>query len=175
MTSLSPTPTPTAKPNPYAANVVVPVVHTSTAGAAMPATVSNVTGGSVIAAGQARNAQHNAIVLGQSGRKVVGGSKRSKRTVSKRKRTVSKRSKRTVSKRKRTVSKRSKRGGDATPTPTPTPTPKPSVMTVPQFAGAHNAGANTNSIVTNNVATNAAAQATLDDPNAQPAATYKVV
>jgi hypothetical protein len=48
-------------------------------------------------------------------------------------------------------------------------------MTVPQFAGAHNAGANTNSIVTNNVSTNAAAQATLDDPNAQPAATYKVV
>jgi len=67
------------------------------------------------------------------------------------------------------MSKRSKRGGDATPTP------KPSVLTVPQFAGAHNAGANANSVGTTHVATNAAAQATLDDPTAQPAATYKVV
>ena len=162
-------PTPTA--NPYAAVIATPTVHSSTGGAAMPAPVSAVTGGSVIAAGAQRNAAHNALVLGQSGRIVTGGSKRSKsmfkRSMSmfKRstKRTMFKRStKRTMSKRSMSKRKRSKRGG----VPTPSPSPGPSVMPVPQFAGAHNAGANANSLASNRVLTNAAAQSAFDNPSA---------
>ena len=172
-------PTPTA--NPYAAVIATPTVHSST-GAAMPAPVSAVTGGSVIAAGAQRSAAHNALVLGQAGRIVTGGSKRStkrtmfkrstKRTMFKRsmsmfkrstKRTMFKRStKRTMSKRSMSKRKRSKRGG----VPTPSPSPGPSVMPVPQFAGAHNAGANANSLASNRVLTNAAAQRAFDNPNA---------
>jgi hypothetical protein len=47
-------------------------------------------------------------------------------------------------------------------------------MTVPQFTGAHNAGANANSLASNRVLTNAAAQAEFDDTNA-PASNTKVV
>ena len=179
-------PTPTA--NPYAAVIATPTVHSSTGGAAMPAPVSAVTGGSVIAAGAQRNATHNAVVLGQSGRIVRGGSKSNrkrstKRTMFKRsmsmfkrsmsmfkckrstKRSMFKRStKRTMFKRstKRSMFKRSKRGG----VPTPGPSPGPSVIPVPQFAGAHNAGANANSLASNRVLTNAAAQRAFDNPNA---------
>jgi hypothetical protein len=39
-------------------------------------------------------------------------------------------------------------------------------MPVPQFAGAHNAGANANSLASNRVLTNAAAQRAFDNPNA---------
>ena len=166
-------PTPTA--NPYAAVIATPTVHSSTGGAAMPAPVSAVTGGSVIAAGAQRNAAHNALVLGQSGRIVTGGSKRSK-SMFKRSMSMFKRStKRTMFKRstkrsmsmfkrstKRSMFKRSKRGG----VPTPSPSPGPSVMPVPQFAGAHNAGANANSLASNRVLTNAAAQRAFDNPNA---------
>jgi hypothetical protein len=42
---------------------------------------------------------------------------------------------------------------------------------VPQFAGAHNAGANGNSLSSNHVAMLAGAQAALDDPNAAPSNT----
>jgi hypothetical protein len=38
-------------------------------------------------------------------------------------------------------------------------------MSVPQFAGAHNAGANENSKLTNHVAVKAGSQAALDNPN----------
>ena len=182
-------PTPTA--NPYAAVIATPTVHSSTGGAAMPAPVSAVTGGSVIAAGAQRSAAHNALVLGQAGRIVRGGSKsnrkRSKRSTKRSmsmfkrstKRTMFKRStkrsmsmfkrstkrtmcKRSMSKRTRSKRKRSKRGG----VPTPSPSPGPSVMPVPQFAGAHNAGANANSLASNRVLTNAAAQRAFDNPNA---------
>jgi hypothetical protein len=170
-------PTPTA--NPYAPIQVTPTVHSSTGGAAMPATVSTATSSSVIAAGAQRNATHNAVVLGQSGRIVRGGSKRTmfKRSKRSTKRTMFKRSKRSTkrtmfkrstkrstkrSKCKRTMFKRSKRGG----VPTPGPSPGPSVMPVPQFAGAHNAGANANSLASNRVLTNAAAQSAFDNPDA---------
>jgi hypothetical protein len=165
----SPTPTPTA--NPYAHIKVTPVVHASTGTAAMPATVSTTTGASVIAAGAQRSAAHNALVLAQSGRKVSGGSKR-KCKRSKCKRSKCKRSKCKRSKRSTKRFKRSKRGG--TPTPTPTPTPKPSVVPVPQFSGAHNAGANANSVSSNHVMMNASSQAVFDNPNAPPSNT-KVV
>ena len=156
--------------NPYAAVIATPTVHSSTGDAAMPASVSTVTGGSVIAAGAQRTAAHSNLVLTQSGRIVTGGSKRStKRTMFKRstKRTMSKRkrsTKRTMFKRstKRSMFKRSKRGG----VPTPGPSPGPSVIPVPQFAVAHNAGANANSLASNRVFTNAAAQRAFDNPNA---------
>ena len=158
-------PTPTA--NPYAPIQVTPTVHSSTGGAAMPATVSTATSSSVIAAGAQRNATHNAVVLGQSGRIVRGGSKRTmfKRSKRSTKRTMFKRSTKRSTKRskcKRTMFKRSKRGG----VPTPGPSPGPSVMPVPQFAGAHNAGANANSLASNRVLTNAAAQSAFDNPDA---------
>lgn len=153
--------TPTATANPYAPTVVVPVVHTSTGSAAMPATVSTVTSSSVIADGAQRTAAHNALVLAQAGRKVSGGSK-SNRKRSKRSTKRSKRSKRSTKRSKR------RRGGN------PTPSPKPSVMPVPQFVGAHNAGANANSLASNRVLTDAAAKSVYDNPNA-PASNTKVV
>ena len=180
MVTPTPTATATATANPRGAIIAAPVIYSSTAGAAMPATVSSVTGSSVIAAGQNRSAAHNALVLGQAGRKVSGGSKskckskRSKRSKSKSKRSKCKRSK---SKCKHS-NKRSKRrhGGEPSPSPTPSPSPSPSpsVMPVPQFAGAHNDGANTNSVASNRVLTHAAAQTKYDNPNA-PASNTKVV
>ena len=156
------TPTPTA--NPYAPTVVVPEVHNSTGSAAMPATVSNVTGKSVIAASQNRSAAHNALVLAGSGRKVVGGAKR--------KRSSNKHSKRKQSN-KQSKRKQSRRRRGGNPTPTPTPTPKPSAMPVPQFSGAHNAGASLNSQKSNDVLVKAAARAEYDNPNA-PASNTRV-
>jgi len=47
-------------------------------------------------------------------------------------------------------------------------------MTVPQFAGAHNAGANANIVGSNSVLTKAAANAKFDNPYA-PASNTKVV
>jgi hypothetical protein len=156
--------------------VIKPTVVPSNGGAGVPATVSTTTSESIIAAGQNRSAAHNALVLSQTGRRVGGGSKRSKRSRkskrSKSKRSKSKRSKSKRSKSKRSKSKRSKskRGGQPTPTPSPSPTPKPTVP-VPQFSGAHNAGANANSSSSNHVAMLAGAQAALDNPNAAPSNT----
>jgi hypothetical protein len=45
---------------------------------------------------------------------------------------------------------------------------------VPQFAGAHNAGANGNSVITNHVAMQSGAQAAYDNPNAPPSNTRVV-
>ena len=144
-THMSPGPTPTA--NPYAPKVVAPVVQTSTGNAAMPATVSTTTGASVIAASQAQRAAQNTIGLQESGMRVAGGSRRKRKRSNKR--------------------KRSKRGG----APTPSPSPIPKVIPVPQFAGAHNAGANGNSAASNTVLMNAGAQAVYDNPNAPPSNT----
>ena len=83
----------------------------------------------------------------------AGGGRKAKR---------SKRSKRSKSRR----SKRSKHGGDPTPTPTPNPT-----VSVPQFSGSQNAGANGNIMGSNHVAMKAGAQAALDNPNAAPSNT----
>lgn len=162
--------------NPYAHIKVTPAVHVSTGTTSMPASVSTVTGGSVIAAGQERTAAHSNLVLAQSGRIVNGGSKRSKRSKRSKckrstKRTMFKRSTKRFKRSKRSTKrfKRSKRGG----VPTPIPTPGPSVMPVPQFAGAHNAGANANSLASNRVLTNAAAQRAFDNP-AAPASNTRV-
>jgi hypothetical protein len=167
----TPTPTPTPIPNPYGPVVIKPTVVPSSGGAGVPATVSTTTSASVIAAGQNRSAAHNALVLSQTGRK-VGGSKKRRSRKSKRSKRRSRKSKRRSrkSKRRSRKSKRSKvkRGGQ--PTPTPSATPKPTVP-VPQFAGAHNDGANRNSLSSNHVAMLAGAQAAYDDPNATPSNT----
>jgi len=162
--------TPPLTPNPYAPTKgVVPAPHTGDT--PMPATVSIVTGGSVIAARQAQTEQHNALVQQQSGKKVVGGSKckRSKCKCNKCKRSKCKRSKCKRSHKrshKRSYKRSHKRGG------APALALKP--MTVPQFAGAHNAGANANSLASNRVLTDAVAQAKFDNTNA-PASNTKVV
>jgi len=147
----TPTPTPTAH-HPWGAVLAKPTLAPSSGEAAVPVILPTTTPDSIIAGGQNRSAAHNALVLSQTGRK-VGGSKRSRK---------SKRSKRSKSKR----SRRSKRGGQPTPmpSPSPSPTPKPTVP-VPQFAGAHNAGANGNSLSSNFVAMHANKLATYDDPN----------
>ena len=160
----TPTPTPTPIPNPYGPVVIKPTVVPSTGGAGVPATVSTTTSASVIAAGQNRSAAHNALVLSQTGRK-VGGSKKRRSRKSKRSKRRSRKSKRRSRKSKRS---KVKRGGQ--PTPTPSATPKPTVP-VPQFAGAHNDGANGNSLSSNHVAMLAGAQAAYDDPNATPSNT----
>jgi hypothetical protein len=144
--------------------VIKPTVVPSTGGAGVPATVSTTTSASVIAAGQNRSAAHNALVLSQTGRK-VGGSKKRRSRKSKRSKRRSRKSKRRSRKSKRS---KVKRGGQ--PTPTPSATPKPTVP-VPQFAGAHNDGANGNSLSSNHVAMLAGAQAAYDDPNATPSNT----
>ena len=161
------TPTPTA--NPYAPTVVVPEVHNSTGSAAMPATVSNVTGKSVIAASQNRSAAHNALVLAGSGRKVVGGAKRkrSSNKHSKRKQNNKQSKRKQSNKQSKRKQSRRRRGWN------PTPTPKPSAMPVPQFSGAHNAGASLNSQKSNDVLVKAAARAEYDNPNA-PASNTRV-
>ena len=159
----TPTPTPTAH-HPWGAVLAKPTLAPSSGEAAVPVILPTTTPDSIIAGGQNRSAAHNALVLSQTGRK-VGGSKRSRKSKrskrSKRSR-KSKRSKRSKSKR----SRRSKRGGQPTPmpSPSPSPTPKPTVP-VPQFAGAHNAGANGNSLSSNFVAMHANKLATYDDPN----------
>ena len=155
----APNPTPTPTSNQYAPVVVKPsVAPPSTGGAAIPATVSTATPGSVIADGLQRNALHNATVLSGSGMK-GGRTNKSRRSKSKRSRSKSKRS--------RSKSK-SKRGGQPTPTPSATPTP---TATVPQFAGSQNAVANANSVGTNSVAMKAGALSKYDDPNATPSYT----
>ena len=137
------TPTPTNS-NPYGHVVVSPDVPNTTINSAVPAPVSTTNGGSVIAASQSRNAAHNALVLHQAGRK-IGGSKRKDR---------------------KKKSKRSKRGGTD-----PSPSPKPSVAPVPQFSGAHNSGANANSLTGNHLLMKTGSQAVYDDPNAPPSNT----
>ena len=166
--------TPPLTPNPYAPIKADPVLHTG--GTPMPATVSTVTGGSVIAARQAQTEQHNALVQQQSGKKVVGGSKckRSKCKSNKCKcnKCKSNKCKSNKCKRshkrshKRSYKRSHKRGG------APALALKP--MTVPQFAGAHNAGANANSLASNRVLTDAVAQAAYDNTNAR-ASNTKVV
>ena len=151
-----------APANPYAAVIATPAIHSSTGGAAMPATVSTVTGSSVIAAGQERSAAHNAVVLGQSGRKVSGGTKRKSKRKCKCKCKCKSKCKSKCKRKSKSKCKRamSRRGGF------PSASPNPSVMPVPQFAGAHNAGANANSLASNRVLTNAAAQRAFDNPAA---------
>ena len=158
---MTPTPTPTPTPNSRTPLLAKPTIVPSIGGDVIPVTVSTTTSESIIAAGQNRSAAHNALVLSQTGRRVGGG----KRSKSKR----SRKSKRSKSKRSRKSRRsKSKRGGQ--PTPSPSPTPKPTVP-VPQFAGAHNAGANGNSLSSNHVAMKAGAQAAYDDPNAAPSNT----
>ena len=158
---MTPTPTPTPTPNSRTPLLAKPTIVPSNGGDVIPVTVSTTTSESIIAAGQNRSAAHNALVLSQTGRRVGGG----KRSKSKR----SRKSKRSKSKRSRKSRRsKSKRGGQ--PTPSPSPTPKPTVP-VPQFAGAHNAGANGNSLSSNHVAMKAGAQAAYDDPNAAPSNT----
>lgn len=153
------TPTPT-NTNPYGHVVVNPDVPNTTINSSIPAPVSTTNGASVIAASQSRNAAHNALVLGHYGRKVGGRSRRTHKKKSKRSKhhKKSKRSKKT---------RRHKRGGSIiTTTTTPTPSPKPSIAPVPQFSGAHNAGANTNSLAGNHLLMKTGSQAVYDDPNA---------
>ncbi len=162
------TPTPTPTSNQYAPVIVKPsVAPPSNGNAAIPATVSTATPGSVIASGLQRNAVHNATVLGGSGMK--GGrtrtKSRSKRSRARRSKSKSRRSK---SKSRRSRARRSKRGGQPTPTPSATPTP---TATVPQFSGSQNAVANANSLGSNSVAMKAGALSKYDDPNAPPSNT----
>ncbi len=159
------TPTPTPTSNQYAPVIVKPsVAPPSNGNAAIPATVSTATPGSVIAAGLQRNAVHNATVLGGAGMK--GGRTRTKFR-SKRSKSRSKRSK-SKSRRSKSKSRRSRRGGQPTPTPSATPTP---TATVPQFSGSQNAVANANSLGSNSVAMKAGALSKYDDPTAPPSNT----
>ena len=164
-----PGPTPTATANPYAPNISKPALAPSAGTSAIPATVSTTTSESIITAGQNRSAAHNALILSQSGRKVSGG-KRGKSRRGKSRRGKSRRGKSRRGKSRRGKSRRgkSRRGGQPTPTPTPTPNP---TVSVPQFAGSHNAGANANSTDANNVAMIAARQSALDNTNAPPSTT----
>lgn len=162
--------------NPYGnvvakSDVIAPSINTP-----MTAHVSTITGGSVIAASQQRSAAHNALVLQQSGRKIGGGSRRTrkKQRTHKKKSKRSKRSDRKKQSDRKKRSKRSKRsnrsrrgGAD----PTPTPSSKPSVAPVPQFAGAHNLGANTNSIGGNHLLMKVGAQSVYDNTKATPSTT----
>ena len=159
-----PGPTPTATANPYAPNISKPALAPSAGTSAIPATVSTTTSESIITAGQNRSAAHNALILSQSGRKVSGG-KRGKSRRGKSRRGKSRRGK---SRRGKSRRGKSRRGGQPTPTPTPTPNP---TVSVPQFAGSHNAGANANSTDANNVAMIAARQSALDNTNAPPSTT----
>jgi hypothetical protein len=151
--------------------VVKPVVPNTTINASMPAPVSTTTGGSVIAASQARSATHNALVLQQSGRRIGGSkrSKRSKRSKQSNRSNRSKRSKRSDHKKRSKRSNRSKRSdrskrsnrskrGGENPTPTPSSKPVP----VPQFAGAHNLGANANSLTGNHLLMKTGSQSVYD-------------
>lgn len=154
------TPTPTNS-NPYGHVVVKPDVPNTTINSSIPAPVSTTTGGSVIAASQLRNAAHNALVLQNDGRK-IGGSKRKDR----KNKSKSKKSKHHKKSKKSKRSRRHKRGGAD-----PTPSPKPSVAPVPQFSGAHNSGANANSLTGNHLLMKTGSQAVYDDPNAPPSNT----
>jgi hypothetical protein len=188
MTTTTPTPTPT--PNPYAPIVSKPNIQQSAPGAPIPAPVTKTP--DFASQNAAAAADHNRLVLANSGLK-VGGSKRrgskykqrrgskskqrrgSKRSGSKSKRSGSK-SKRSGPKSKR--SKR-KRGGASfipttttTTTTTPTPTPTVKAVTVPQFSGSPSASAA--SLNNNHLAMKGAAQAALDNPNAPPTYTKLV-
>jgi hypothetical protein len=162
MTTPTPTPTPTpTNSNPYGHVVVKPDMPNTTINSAIPAPVSATNSASVIAASQERNAAHNALVLQQAGRKIGGRSRRKDRK---------KKSKRSKHHKKSKRSKRHKRGGSiittTTTTTNTTPSPKPSIAPVPQFSGAHNAGANTNSLAGNHLLMKTGSQAVYDDPTA---------
>ena len=145
------TPTPTPTSNQYAPVVVKPsVVPPSNGSAAIPATVSTATPGSVITAGLQRNAVHNATVLGGAGMK--GGRTRTK----------------SRSRARRSRARRSRRGGQPTPTPSATPTP---TATVPQFSGSQNDVANARSVASNSLAMKSGALSKYDNPNAPPSNT----
>ena len=150
MTNPNPTPT---NSNPYGHVVVKPVVPNTTINASMPAPVSTMNRESIIDSSQKQIADHNAMVLHYSGRR-IGGYKRSKRSKRSNHKTRSKRS------------NRSKRGGE---NPTPTPSSKP--VPVPQFAGAHNLGANANSLTGNHLLMKTGSQSVYDNTNAPPSNT----
>ena len=157
------TPTPTPTSNQYAPVVVKPsVVPPSNGSAAIPATVSTATPGSVITAGLQRNAVHNATVLGGAGMK--GGRTRTKS----RSRARRSRARRSRARRSRARRSRARRGGQPTPTPSATPTP---TATVPQFSGSQNDVANARSVASNSLAMKSGALSKYDNPNAPPSNT----
>ena len=169
MTTTTPTPTPT--PNPYAPVVSKPNIQQGAPGAPIPAPVTNTP--DFASQNAAAAADHNRLVLANSGLK-VGGSKR-RGSKSKQRRG----SKRSGSKRSGSKSKQSKRkrGGASfipttTTTTTPTPTPTVKAVTVPQFSGSPSASAA--SLNNNHLAMKGAAQAALDNPNAPPTYTKLV-
>ena len=182
MTTTTTTTTPTPTPNPYAPIVAKPNIPQGAPGAPIPAPVTKTP--DFASQNAAAAADHNRLVLANSGLK-VGGSKRSgsKRRGSKSKQKRGSKSKqRRGSKRSGSKSKRSgskskrskrKRGGASfipttttTTTTTPTPTPTVKAVTVPQFSGSPSASAA--SLNNNHLAMKGAAQAALDNPNAPP-------
>lgn len=165
----SPTPT---NSNPYGPAVIKPEIPSTAVNSAIPATVSTTTSSTVIAASQDRNAAHNALVLGNYGRK-AGGSKRKDRKKKSKNSKKSKRSKHHKNSKRTKKTRRHKRGGSilTATTTTPTPSPKPSVAPVPQFSGAHNAGASANSLTGNKLSMTVGAQKVFDDTNAPPSNT----
>ena len=177
MTSPNPTPT-NSNSNPYGHVVVKPDVPNinMSINASIPAPVSTINRQHVTGAFQARSAAQNTLVLQQSGRR-IGGSKRSKRSDHKKRSKRSKRSKwskrsKRSDHKKRTKrtkrSKRSKRGGED---PTHTSSTKPSVAPIPQFSGAHNLGANANSISGNHLLMKTGSQSVFDNAHATPSMT----
>ena len=181
MTTTNPTtnPTPTPTPNPYAPIVAKPNIQQGAPGAPIPAPVTKTP--DFASQNAAAAADHNRLVLANSGLK-VGGSKR-RGSKSKQKRgSKSKQRRGSKSKQKRgSKSKRSKRkrGGASfipttttTTTTTPTPTPTVKAVTVPQFSGSPSASAA--SLNNNHLAMKGAAQAALDNPNAPPTYTKLV-
>ena len=193
MTTTNPTPTPTPTPNPYAPIVAKPNIPQGAPGAPIPAPVTKTP--DFASQNAAAAADHNRLVLANSGLK-VGGSKRrgskskqkrgsnsKQRRGSKSKQKRGSKSKRSGSKRSGSKSKRSKRkrGGASfipttttttTTTTTPTPTPTVKAVTVPQFSGSPSASAA--SLNNNHLAMKGAAQAALDNPNAPPTYTKLV-
>ena len=185
MTTTNPTPTPTPTPNPYAPIVAKPNIQQGAPCAPIPAPVTKTP--YFASQNAAAAADHNRLVLANSGLK-VGGSKRrgskykqkrgsnsKQRRGSKSKQKRGSKSKRSGSKRSGSKSKRSKRkrGGASfipttttttTTTTTPTPTPTVKAVTVPQFSGSPSASAA--SLNNNHLAMKGAAQAALDNPNA---------
>ena len=186
MTTTTPTPT----PNPYAPIVAKPNIPQGAPGAPIPAPVTKTP--DFASQNAAAAADHNRLVLANSGLKVGGskrrgskskqkrGSKSKQRRGSKSKQKRGSKSKqRRGSKRSGSKSKRSKRkrGGASfipttTTTTTPTPTPTVKAVTVPQFSGSPSASAA--SLNNNHLAMKGAAQAALDNPNAPPTYTKLV-
>lgn len=177
MTTTTPTPT----PNPYAPIVAKPNIPQGAPGAPIPAPVTKTP--DFASQNAAAAADHNRLVLANSGLKVGGskrrGSKSKQKRGSKSKQRRGSKSKRSGSKRSGSKSKRSKRkrGGASfipttTTTTTPTPTPTVKAVTVPQFSGSPSASAA--SLNNNHLAMKGAAQAALDNPNAPPTYTKLV-